>query len=215
MHGRFEKPSYKRQRGPAMTIAQAAQASRLQLRRIRGTRERSAGETLTHFRRGRMAMPRHQELPEKEGKTYELPTEAEWEYACRAGGKDGDLYGFGNEPKELGDYAWFGENSGSKTHPVGTKKANRWGLFDMHGNVWEWCADSPRKYPTKEEVEKRKGAIEDQKDPEGSERRVLRGGSWNSGPRDCRSAHRSSYPRANRDSVIGFRVVLRPGVRAP
>src|SRR5262249_23740477 len=115
-------------------------------------------------------------LSKKEKKFYDLPTEAEWEYACRAGGPPSDAYCFGNDLKKLGDYAWFNDNSGKQTHPVGTKKANAWGLFDMHGNVWEWCADSLRNSPTKEEVEKLQGPIEDPKGQENGDNRVRRGG---------------------------------------
>src|SRR5207249_2670055 len=78
-------------------------------------------------------------LSEQTGEVYELPTEAQWEYACRAGG-DG-RWCFGDDQKKLNEYAWYSDNSGEKLHPMAAKAPNVWGLHDMHGNVWEWCSD--------------------------------------------------------------------------
>jgi formylglycine-generating enzyme required for sulfatase activity len=142
------------------------------------------------------------DLPEekKAGRVYRLPTEAEWEYACRAGSKA--AYSFGENSKTLGDYSWFGDNSGSQTHPVGEKKPNAWGLYDMHGNVWEWCSDWYDEYP--------KGAVSDPSGPSEGSSRVLRGGSWFSGAASCRSAFRSGDDPSFRlsDGHYGFRVAL-------
>jgi len=114
---------------------------------------------------------------------YRLPTEAEWEYACRAG-TDSD-YCFGNDAQEMGKYAWYASNAGNKTHPVGQKQPNAWGLFDMHGNVWERCQDWYGEYP--------KGAVVDPQGPpaEGEEGGlVLRGGQFDLRGVGVRSATR-------------------------
>ena len=117
-------------------------------------------------------------LSKQEGEEYRLPTEAEWEYACRAGTTT--KYSFGDDPSQLGDYGWFVDESPDfKPHPIGRKQPNPWGLYDMHGNVWEWCRG-----------------------------RVVRGGSWFDNPWHCRSANRSQLSAHGlRDDVRGFRVV--------
>ena len=128
---------------------------------------------------------------------YRLPTEAEWEYACRAGTTT--AYSFGDDDKLLGDVGWFKENSDSKTHPVGGKKSNTWGLYDMHGNVDEWCGDWHGGYPD--------GEVMDPQGPSSGVLRVNRGGSWGGTARDCRSATRSSYVPSDRRGSLGLRVV--------
>ena len=140
------------------------------------------------------------DLPEEKaaGRVYRLPTEAEWEYACRAGSKT--AYSFGESSKSLGDYAWFDGNSNGQTHPVGEKKANAWGLYDMHGNVWEWCSDWYGDYPN--------GAVSDPVGPREGSNRVLRGGGWISGAANCRSANRGWRDPSGRDDRFGFRVAL-------
>ena len=108
-------------------------------------------------------------VPDWKGEGYRLPTEAEWEYACRGG--NAGRYGFGDDASLLGEYAWFDGNSGNKTHEVRQKRANGFGLFDMHGNVWEWCWDGyADKLP--------RGV--DPRGPEGITDRVVRGGGWGS-----------------------------------
>ncbi len=132
----------------------------------------------------------------REANGYRLPTEAEWEYACRAGTKS-DHYGI------LDDIAWYNENSDGESHGVGQKKANDFGLYDMLGNVWEWCYDWYGDYP-KESVTDPVGA------QKGSDR-VVRGGSWNYSARYVRSAGRGSISPGDRDNFLGFRLVLPPG----
>ena len=141
-----------------------------------------------------------QKLSEKTGKKYRLPSEAEWEYACRAGTQT--RYYFGDDEKHLGEYAWFDENSDSKTHPVGQKKPNNWGLYDMGGNVWEWCEDGWH--------ENYKDAPNDgnswNDNHSQSSLRLLRGGSWYLNSRCCRSAVRCRFLAGNRNYYGGFRL---------
>jgi formylglycine-generating enzyme required for sulfatase activity len=130
---------------------------------------------------------------------FALPTEAQWEYACRAGTQT--RYGFGDSDQDLGNYAWFVANKDGKTHPVGGKKPNAWGLYDMHGNVLEWCQDWSGSYS--------KGEASDPRGPDGGETRVCRGGSWGSPAGDCRSALRGRFSPDSRYSILGFRLALR------
>lgn len=138
----------------------------------------------------------------KAGRVYRLPTEAEWEYACRAG--TSTAYFFGDDEESLSDYAWFCRNSCERPHPVALKKPNAWGLYDMCGNVDEWCSDWWDEYP--------KGAVSDPAGPKGGNIRVLRGGSWEFNAASCRSAKRSASAPADRDPGwdygYGFRVAL-------
>jgi len=142
-------------------------------------------------------------LSEKTRQAVRLPTEAEWEYACRAGTTT--RFSFGDEDSILGDYAWYDSNSGGTTHPVGQKKPNAWGLYDMHGNVYEWCADWYGDYP--------KGAVTDPQGPASGAVLVLRGGSWLNDPWRCRSGCRDWFTPVSFSDAFGFRVVV--SVSAP
>ncbi|MBF0529232.1 MAG: formylglycine-generating enzyme family protein [Deltaproteobacteria bacterium] len=131
------------------------------------------------------------------GGRYRLPTEAEWEYAARAGSRT--AFYFGESAADLVEHSWHDRNSGDKTHRVGTKRPNAWGLYDMYGNVWEWCQDWYGNYPSKPVT-----------DPQGSSNgafRVYRGGSWDLGQRSCRSAGRGRHEPGYRSYFHGFRLV--------
>jgi formylglycine-generating enzyme required for sulfatase activity len=134
---------------------------------------------------------------------YRLPTEAEWEYACR--GWTSTRFSYGDDPSytNLTNYAWYEGSSGGTTHPVGQKLANPWGLYDMHGNVWEWCQDWFDSYPG--------GIALDPQGPVDGSYREFRGGGWRGYVRNCRSAGRDYGVPDIRYYFIGFRVVLAPG----
>jgi formylglycine-generating enzyme required for sulfatase activity len=129
-----------------------------------------------------------------DGFHYRLPGEAEWEYASRAG-TIGDYAG------DLDSMAWYDKNSGNRTHPVGTKKPNAWGLYDMHGNVWEWCQD------WYDENYYRNSASSEPQGPSNGQYRVLRGGSWNLNASLSRSARRGWNAPDSRGYDLEFRVV--------
>jgi len=137
--------------------------------------------------------------------TYRLPTEAEWEYAARAGSTtalaNGDITETycGYDPN-LDAMGWYCGNSGDKKHSVAQKQPNAWGLYDMHGNVWEWCQDWYGTYPS--------SAVTDPQGPSSGSFRVFRGGSWSINALSCRSAYRFSFSPNLRKRNLGFRLVL-------
>ncbi len=140
------------------------------------------------------------------GGRFRLPSEAEWEYACRAG--TWRRFSFGDDDSRLGEYAWYWENSGRTTHPVGGKEPNAWGLYDMHGNVLEWCEDDWHEYDWHGEYV---GAPTDGSawvDAPRGLYRVYRGGGWWDYPAGCRSACRYWNDPVRLGHGLGFRVVL-------
>ncbi|MBN1867911.1 formylglycine-generating enzyme family protein [Candidatus Sumerlaeota bacterium] len=135
-------------------------------------------------------------LSDQTGQKFTLPTEAQWEYACRAGSST--RYCFGASANELSDYAWYGANSGGSIHPVGQKTPNAWGLYDMHGNVWEWCLSLYKPYPYKDDG---------RNDLSADGPRVVRGGCWLIDADNCRSACRYYVNPDYRADAFGFRLV--------
>jgi formylglycine-generating enzyme required for sulfatase activity len=137
------------------------------------------------------------------GWVYRLPTEAEWEYACRAGSTSRFTHGPDPDERELPGHAWFSDNSESSTHPVETRRANPWGIHDLSGNVLEWCLDSASSSLPG-------NTVTNLVNREKSQLRVARGGSWLYPGKACRSANRDTYAASTRCSDVGFRVVLAP-----
>lgn len=131
-----------------------------------------------------------------EANGYRLPTEAEWEYACRAGSKT--AYFFGNDSSKISDYAWVDSNSGGKPHPVGQKKPNPWGLYDICGNVWEWCNDFYQVDYYHQSPEK------DPRGPKEGETKVVRGGAWKFSADSCRSGYRYNEDPGYSDVCFGY-----------
>jgi formylglycine-generating enzyme required for sulfatase activity len=136
---------------------------------------------------------------EREGRKFRLPTEAEWEYACRAGSTS--RFCFGDDNSLLEQYAWYAPNANGYTHEVGSKKPNAWGLYDMHGNIWEWCLD---RYAEDYSHTPRDGSAYSMPSEKG---RVLRGGSFNADSYKCRCSSRINLGSGGKNYFIGFRLV--------
>lgn len=137
------------------------------------------------------------------GWVYRLPTEAEWEYGCRAGTTNRFYWGADLTYTQLATHQWYTDNSGGTTHPVGQKPSNQWGLFDMCGNVWEWCSDwYSENHPG--------GAVSNPKGPASGSTGLLKGGAWFHSAIFCRSANRDSLFHPDRNTGVGFRVVIAP-----
>ena len=139
-------------------------------------------------------------LREKTGRRFALPTEAQWEYACRAGTTN--RWSFGDDAGVMWNYAWSGANSDSTTHPVGKKKPNPWGLYDMSGNVWEWCADFYAKHAYSG------GETNDPPGPSSGTGHVLRGGAWGDNSNLLRCACRNCDGPDGRNNGVGLRCVM-------
>jgi formylglycine-generating enzyme required for sulfatase activity len=138
------------------------------------------------------------------GHEYRLPTEAEWEYACRACSTT--RYSFGDDASQLGEYAWLATNSGLQTHPVGEKQPNAWGLFDIHGNVWEWCSDNYGSYDP--------GSVIDPAGPEKGVERVARGNGWGcTADAGCASSRRGHDDPSTLQPYLGLRIAMSKKLR--
>jgi formylglycine-generating enzyme required for sulfatase activity len=142
-----------------------------------------------------------QKLSLKTGKNYRLPSEAEWEYACRAGTQT--KHYFGDDPRHLEGCGWYNGNSHRKTHPVGLRSSNQFGLYDMQGNVWEWCADN---WHDNYYLAPNDGTPWMNNDDRS--RCVMRGGSWNDNTINCRSAFRNKFNADFSYNNIGFRLCI-------
>ena len=164
------------------------------------------GQFLQQDERERQAdavLPHHgTDVADVGGNGYRLPTEAEWEYACRAG--SATLFPFGDDAGKLGEHAWFSDNGDGRTHPVGQKRPNAWGLYDMLGNVCQWCADwYDEKYYASSPAADLPGASG------ASYRRVFRGGSFGLNAGYCRPAYRINKGRPElRLNNLGFREAI-------
>jgi formylglycine-generating enzyme required for sulfatase activity len=144
------------------------------------------------------AMEFCRKLSDRTGKSFTLPTEAQWEYACRAGTTT--RYYFGDVASHLGEYAWYSENSNRQTHPVGQKKPNAWALYDMHGNVWEWCLDWYGSYKA--------ATNRNPSGPGSGSYRVARGGGWSGNAGGCQSTNRGRGAPSITYLFLGFRIVM-------
>lgn len=140
-----------------------------------------------------------QKLSEKTGQKFSLPTEAQWEFACRAGTTT--PWSFGENEDIAGDYAWINENSNKTTNPVGSKEPNAWGIYDMYGNIQEWCADW---YTNKYQIENSTDPI----GPSSGDSRIVRGGGWGENTIDIRSSYRNCNGPDGKNDGIGFRCVM-------
>lgn len=172
-------PSYFKESGLNAPVERVSWNDAMEFARWLTERERSAGR-----------------LPE--GYEYTLPSEAQWEYAARAGTTT--RWSFGDDESLLGDHAWFSGNSGNQTRPVGQKRANPWGLHDVHGNVWEWTRSWHGSYPG--------GSVTDYEGPGSGTILVLRGGSWRNPAANSRSAYRNLNTPGYRLCNLGFRLAL-------